>query len=101
MGASVLPRGDEGRTVGLAEFQRRVREFVDGAAEGPLTLTRNGQPVVVVLDFEAYRGLAELEERAEDLYWSVVALRRMEEWRQNGRHTVSVEEAEVRAQSKD
>lgn len=100
MGGSAAVADDEVR-VPLTEFQRKLGSFVDQAKEQPLTLTRNGQPVAVLLDFETYRTLAEIEEQAEDIYWTVVALRQEIEWHRTGRPTVPLEEVEARERGRD
>ena len=68
---------------------------------GPVTLTRHGQPVAVLLDYDAYRRLHDMEEQAEDLYWTVVAIRQDHEWALEGRPTVSLKEVEARARGRD
>lgn len=75
----------EGPRVRLSELQRGAGRIMKTAREeGPVVITEYGQPVGVLLDFRQYRTLAELEAEAEDLYWTVVAPRQLEEWRQAG-----------------
>ncbi|MCL6563279.1 MAG: type II toxin-antitoxin system Phd/YefM family antitoxin [Firmicutes bacterium] len=82
-GANILDH--EERHVSLTQFQRQFSQYLKTLGEEPLVLTAHGAPVAAVLDFEAFRALMELEEQAEDLYWTVVALRRELEWRQTGK----------------
>ncbi len=96
MGAGAVVN-DEGPRVPLAQFARHLRQVLDAARQGPVTLTRNGQAVAVLVDFEAYRDMAELEEQAEDIYWSLVALRQDLAWQAAGKPMVSLEEVEARA----
>lgn len=100
MGGGATAMSDE-RKIPLTEFSRRVSKYVDSAKEGPLTVTKMGQDVAVLVDIEEYRKLMELEEEAEDLYWTVVALREDVEWQRSGRPTVSLAEVEKRAHGRD
>ena len=100
MGAIAVADRDEQR-VSITEFARKVSQFVAGVSDEPITLTKQGRPVAVLISFEAYRNLAELEERAEDLYWTVVALRSYIQWMKDGFPTVALEEAEARARDRD
>ena len=92
---------DEELRVSVTEFARKVSAFVDQASSHPMTLTRNGQPVAVLMDFAVYRKLSEMEEQAEDLYWTVVALRQDIEWRHSGQPTVPLKEVEARGRARD
>lgn len=76
---------DEGPSARLSEFQRGAGRLMKAAREkGPVVITDRGKPVGVLLDFAQYRTLSAIEAEAEELYWSVVALRQLEEWRQAG-----------------
>lgn len=92
---------DDELRVPLAGFQRKVNTFVARAKEQPVTLTRNGQPVAVLLGIDLFRRLTEAKEQAEDTYWTVVALRQNIEWRSAGRPTVALEEVEARERGRD
>jgi prevent-host-death family protein len=81
----------------IGEFARNVSRVLKTTQEHPVTLTRNGQPVAVVLDFDTYRKMAETEEAAEDLYWTVVALLQDVKWAMAGRPSVSLDEVEARS----
>ena len=87
--------------VSLTDFQRKVSRFVAGVKDQTLTLTRSGEPVAVLMDVDEFRHLVELEEQAEDLYWTVVALRQDIEWQRANRPTVSLEEVEARARGRN
>lgn len=92
----------DGPKIPVGEFARKVSHFVaEAAANEPITLTRNGEPLAVVIGFERYQELAELEETAEDLYWSVVALHEYLDWIKAGRETVPLSEVVTRAGERD
>ena len=94
-GAAVVDT--EERRVSLSDFGRKLSRYVQDAKEGPLTVTHRGKPIAVLVDFTEYRSLLEMEEQAEDLYWTVVALRRSLEWERAGKPTVALAEVERRA----
>lgn len=96
MGATAV-MNDGDKRISVSEFARKVSSFVATAKDQPITLTKNGEAVAVLVDFESYRELAELEATAEDLYWTVVALRQEIEWAKQGRPTVPLSEVEARA----
>ncbi len=100
MGGTAVASDDEIR-VPLGEFARRVSTFVSQAKQQPLTVTKNGRPVAVLVDFDVFRKLTEMEEKAEDLYWTVMALRQEVEWVKAGRPTVPLEEVEARRHVSD
>lgn len=100
MGGTLAVADDELR-VPLTDFQRKVSALVARAKEQPLTLTRNGQPVAVLLDIDVFHRMIEVEEQAEDIYWTVVALRQDIEWHRAGRPTVPLEELEARERGRD
>lgn len=85
--------------VSLTNFSKKVGQYVTSAQSGPITLTQRGEDVAVLVDIDAYRKLTEMEEQAEDLYWTVVALRQDLEWTRNGRQTVPLSEVERRSHS--
>lgn len=96
MGAMVV-EGDGGPRVPLSQFVRQCSRFVSQVTDEPVTLTKNGSPVAVLVNFQEFRKMAEVEERLEDLYWTVVAMRADLEWRRSGGKTVPLAEAEERA----
>jgi len=85
--------------VSLTNFSKKVGQYVTSAKSGPITLTQRGEDVAMLVDIDAYRKLTEMEEQAEDLYWTVVALRQDLEWTHNGSPTVPLTEVERRAHS--
>lgn len=87
--------------VPIAEFARRLHRLVADTTQGPITITRAGKPVAVLVGIDMYRSMAELEEVVEDLYWAVVALRHDAEWRRLGKPTVPLAEVEARAHGRD
>ena len=95
MGGSVAMA--DGQRVPLTSFSKKVGQYVANAKSGPITLTQRGEAVAVLVDIDSYRTLSEMEEQAEDLYWTVVALRQELEWMHNGRPTVALAEIEHRA----
>lgn len=91
---------DEHR-VSLSDLGRKLSQYVQDTKTGPVTVTQRGKPVAVLVDFSDYRTLTEMEEQAEDLYWTVVALRQDTEWRKAGKPTVPLAEVERRAHGRD
>lgn len=55
----------------------------------------------MVVNIEEFKELSGLEERAEDLYWTVVALREELEWQRANRPLVSMAEVERRSHEHD
>lgn len=93
---------DRGVTrVPMSGFVRKWTHYLEETKDGPVELTRNGQPIAVILDYEDYRKLQAHEETAEDLYWTVVALRQDLEWRRAGQPTVSLAEVVSRESDGD
>lgn len=91
---------DDEVRVPLTDFQRKVSMFVARVKDQTLTLTRSGEPVAVLMGVDEFRRLVDLEEQAEDLYWTVVALRQDIEWQRTNRPTVPLEEVEARARGR-
>lgn len=85
----------------VSQFARRVRQVMDQALERPVELTKNGEPVAVLVDIERYREFEAQEEVAEDLYWTAVAMRQHFEWLKAGKPTVSYEEVVSRTHGGD
>jgi len=97
MGGDAAMR-DEGPRYSVSELQRRAGRIVQAAREeGPVVITERGKPVGVLVDFAEYRTLADLEAEAEELYWTVVALRQLEEWRRAGEPKIAWADVENRS----
>lgn len=92
----VIATDDDGRQVSVSELQRQVSRLVSEAKDRPVTVTRDGRPVAVMISIDEYRRLNELEEQVEDLYWTALAMRRDLEWRASGCPTVPLGEIETR-----
>ncbi len=67
---------DEEHRVSLSDLSKKLSRYVHDIKDGPVTVTQRGEPVAVLIDFAEYRTLLEMEEQAEDWYWTVVALPR-------------------------
>lgn len=89
------------RRVTLTNFSKKVGQYVADTKSGAVTLTQRGEAVAVLIDIDEYRRLTEMEEQAEDLYWTVVALRQDIEWARQGRPTVPLAEVERRVHDHD
>jgi prevent-host-death family protein len=50
--------------INASEFQRRLGEFSDIARREPVTVTRHGRPLLVLLSAEDYERLRRFEERS-------------------------------------
>lgn len=99
-GGTAVREGDH--EVPLTRLQRQVGRYVHGALDGPITVTERGKPIAVLIDFDEYRSLVDLEEQAEDLYWTVVALRRQIEWeKRSDKSLIPLAEVEQRANDRD
>ena len=97
MGAGAVAMMEEGSTFGLTDLQRHLGKVLSAANEAPVTLTKSGKPVAMLVNLEAYKAMAHLEEVVEDLYWTVTAMRHDVEWARNGKHSVSLSEVDERA----
>lgn len=96
MGGDAAVR-ENGPRVRLSDLQRGAGKFMKAAREeGPVVITDRGEPVGVLLDFAEYRTLADLEAEAEEMYWTVVALRQLEEWRRAGETKIPWADVESR-----
>lgn len=85
----------------VTDFARQLRRVMAEAKKRPVELTKNGKPVAVLLDIERYRELEDQEDVAEDLYWTVVALRQDIEWVKAGMPTVGLNEVVSRSRGSD
>ncbi len=99
-GGTTAAMSDEVR-VPLTQFTRKMSQYLSQIDDGPVTLTQRGEPIAVVVNIEEFKELSGLEERAEDLYWTVVALREELEWQRANRPLVSLAEVERRSHEHD
>nr|WP_243239422.1 type II toxin-antitoxin system prevent-host-death family antitoxin [Sulfobacillus harzensis] len=92
---------DDEHRVSLSDLNRKLSRYVHDIKDGPVTVTQRGEPVAVLVDFAEYRALLDMEDQAEDLYWTVVALRRSLEFIKSPKPLVSRVEVERRARDHD
>ena len=76
--------------VGVAELRDRIAEVLRRLKKHKVILTRRNKPVGVLLDFDDYEQIREIEEEFEDLVLSFTARERSQ---RKNRKTITLEEA--------
>ncbi len=79
--------------VGVAELRDKTQEVLKEAKTHKVILTKRNKPVGVLVDYDEYKRIKEMEEELEDMALSYVALQRS---RRKSRRTVSLEAVEKR-----
>jgi len=75
----------------VTTFRHRLFQLLETLEERPVTVTKNGKPLAVLVDFEEFQYLRALAERLEDEALTALAQERLKRYEDEGTPSVPLD----------